>query len=392
MIAAVAWRPDLAKKEGKIHLSLLNFLMLLGWWIFLYAFIVFPHQYVVAECPPLQPLLRPSLSAQNALLLAVLGLAAWTVRADGGGSICTFSVSACSTASDRSCSTGRRESVARTTRAASTTFPSSARVAWMAAAALSAREWDLQSRRVHPAPTLVEEGCSPARHAGAALAAGLGRVDRAGRQLACSLARVPRFHRAGRHAGAGRVRLPPPVLPGPGADVHCCRNRAAATKARSVCRASSCRKKSWLPSAIWWPEPRMRSTIPWTAIMSYSEQLWAKERLTDEQNATGPQDCEPGPAHPRSGRRLAELCPAVAGRKNSGRPQQCCCSARPRCWNCGTPAARSAWSCPSRRIFPRCRATPTNSFRPSSRSSKMPWTPWKKLAEAPRNHRPPPGR
>ena len=50
MIAAVAWRPDLLKKEGKIHLSLLNFLMLLGWWIFLYAFIVFPHQYVVAEC------------------------------------------------------------------------------------------------------------------------------------------------------------------------------------------------------------------------------------------------------------------------------------------------------------------------------------------------------
>src|ERR1700690_293879 len=47
MIAAIAWRPDLEKKEGKVHLSLLNFLMLLAWWIFLYAFIVFPHQYVV---------------------------------------------------------------------------------------------------------------------------------------------------------------------------------------------------------------------------------------------------------------------------------------------------------------------------------------------------------
>src|SRR6516162_3530496 len=46
MIAAIAWRPDLKNKEGRVVLSLLNFLMLFGWWIFLYAFIVFPHQYV----------------------------------------------------------------------------------------------------------------------------------------------------------------------------------------------------------------------------------------------------------------------------------------------------------------------------------------------------------
>ena len=35
MFAAVGWRPDLQNKEGKVLLSLLNFLMLLGWWIFL---------------------------------------------------------------------------------------------------------------------------------------------------------------------------------------------------------------------------------------------------------------------------------------------------------------------------------------------------------------------
>ena len=79
MIAAVAWRPDLQKKEGKIHLSLLNFLMLLGWWIFLYAFIVFPHQYVRAECPVSTTSYYDRLyQLQNVLLLAVLGLAAWT--------------------------------------------------------------------------------------------------------------------------------------------------------------------------------------------------------------------------------------------------------------------------------------------------------------------------
>ena len=35
-----------------------NFLMLLGWWIFLYAFIVFPHQYVVLNVDFLQRLLQ----------------------------------------------------------------------------------------------------------------------------------------------------------------------------------------------------------------------------------------------------------------------------------------------------------------------------------------------
>src|SRR5215469_2169588 len=34
IIAAIAWRPDLIKKEGKVFLSLLSFLMLSGWWLF----------------------------------------------------------------------------------------------------------------------------------------------------------------------------------------------------------------------------------------------------------------------------------------------------------------------------------------------------------------------
>ena len=78
MIAAVAWRPDLVKKEGRIHLSLLNFLMLLGWWIFLYAFIVFPHQYVVLNVHLYNLYYDRLYGLENGLLLAVLGLAAWT--------------------------------------------------------------------------------------------------------------------------------------------------------------------------------------------------------------------------------------------------------------------------------------------------------------------------
>src|SRR5271165_2504137 len=78
MIAAVAWRPDLVKKEGRIHLSALNFLMLLGWWVFLYAFIVFPHEYVVPNSHVYTLYYDHLYGLENGLLLTVLGVAAWT--------------------------------------------------------------------------------------------------------------------------------------------------------------------------------------------------------------------------------------------------------------------------------------------------------------------------
>lgn len=46
-IAAVALRPHRPQPEGNPHLGMLSFLMLLVWWMFLYAFVVFPDEYVV---------------------------------------------------------------------------------------------------------------------------------------------------------------------------------------------------------------------------------------------------------------------------------------------------------------------------------------------------------
>jgi signal transduction histidine kinase len=45
-MAAVALRPHRPRKDRKVLLDTMNFLMLLVWWVFLYAFIVFPDQYV----------------------------------------------------------------------------------------------------------------------------------------------------------------------------------------------------------------------------------------------------------------------------------------------------------------------------------------------------------
>ena len=46
-MAAVALRPHRPLQDRRALLDAINFLMLLIWWVFLYAFIVFPDQYVI---------------------------------------------------------------------------------------------------------------------------------------------------------------------------------------------------------------------------------------------------------------------------------------------------------------------------------------------------------
>ncbi len=53
-MAAVALRPH-QSEERKLYFSTLNFLMLLVWWVFLYAFIVFPDEYVVLNVAVYSP-------------------------------------------------------------------------------------------------------------------------------------------------------------------------------------------------------------------------------------------------------------------------------------------------------------------------------------------------
>jgi signal transduction histidine kinase len=78
IIAAVGWRPDLQKKEGKIFIGFLQFAMLLGWWVFLYAFIVFPHQYIVSNVHAYNVLYDRLYGVENSVLLGVLLLAVST--------------------------------------------------------------------------------------------------------------------------------------------------------------------------------------------------------------------------------------------------------------------------------------------------------------------------
>lgn len=78
-MAAVALRPHLSD-EKKLYFSTLNFLMLLVWWVFLYAFIVFPDEYVVLNVSVYSPHFDLLYLMENLAFLGVLGVLAWNAR------------------------------------------------------------------------------------------------------------------------------------------------------------------------------------------------------------------------------------------------------------------------------------------------------------------------
>lgn len=144
ILAAVAWRPDFENKEGRVLLSILNFMMLMGWWIFLYAFIVFPHQYVVPNINAYDTYYELLYGVQNALLVSVLLLAAWT--SSGGwrrlylhllGAFALYGINA--QLLDRAASAGSYYS------GSWYDVPFVGTFAWISAALCSARDWDLQT-------------------------------------------------------------------------------------------------------------------------------------------------------------------------------------------------------------------------------------------------------
>src|ERR1700693_5986903 len=78
-MAAVALRPH-QSEEKKLYFSTLNFLMLLVWWVFLYAFIVFPDEYVALNAAVYSPHYDLLYLVENLAFLIVLGMLAWNSR------------------------------------------------------------------------------------------------------------------------------------------------------------------------------------------------------------------------------------------------------------------------------------------------------------------------
>jgi len=76
LMAAVALRPHRPPAAGKLYFSTLNLLMLVAWWVFLYAFIVFPDEYIVLNIPVYGRSYDLLYLLENLLLVAFFGIAA----------------------------------------------------------------------------------------------------------------------------------------------------------------------------------------------------------------------------------------------------------------------------------------------------------------------------
>ncbi len=76
MIAAVGLRPHRSDTGQKVRVGTLDFLMLVVWWVFLYAFVVFPSQYVSLNVAVYDRNFGPLYMFESGVLVLVLGIAA----------------------------------------------------------------------------------------------------------------------------------------------------------------------------------------------------------------------------------------------------------------------------------------------------------------------------
>jgi signal transduction histidine kinase len=76
MIAAVGLRPHRTEGEQKLRVGALDFLLLLVWWLFLYAFVVFPWQYVSLNLAAYHRNYSSLYMLESCVLILMLGLAA----------------------------------------------------------------------------------------------------------------------------------------------------------------------------------------------------------------------------------------------------------------------------------------------------------------------------
>jgi signal transduction histidine kinase len=142
MIAAVAIRPHRAESERKFRTGALDFFLLLVWWLFLYAFVVFPSQYVTVDAVRYDRNFGALYLVENGVLALMLGVVARGAEAGWrrvylnlmiANLLYSFASQAVNLAGS-SYYTGSLYDV-----------PLILAIGWTAATALSAREWSMEA-------------------------------------------------------------------------------------------------------------------------------------------------------------------------------------------------------------------------------------------------------
>jgi signal transduction histidine kinase len=151
IIAAIGLRPHREEGEHKFRVGTLDFFLLLVWWVFLYAFVVFPSQYVNLDAAAYEKNFAALYLVQSAVFVFFLGVVArgasngWRkfyVNLMGATALYAVGSLAINFATEGGTYySGSLYDV-----------PLVAAVSWMAATALSARRWNMEA-----APALERE-------------------------------------------------------------------------------------------------------------------------------------------------------------------------------------------------------------------------------------------
>jgi signal transduction histidine kinase len=159
MIAAVGLRPHRPESELKFRLGMLDFLLLLIWWVLLYAFIVFPSQYVSVNAAMYRKNFSSLYLVETGVLLLVLGTAGRGATGRWRVVYLNLMLASALYAVD-----SQGLSYAITTGKYYTgsfyDVPLLGTVSWLAATALSAREWQPETE---PAPAEDKWGATALR-------------------------------------------------------------------------------------------------------------------------------------------------------------------------------------------------------------------------------------
>jgi signal transduction histidine kinase len=282
MIAAVAWRPDLTKKQQSVHLSALNFLTLLGWWVFLYAFLVFPHQYVLSNVTRYDFYYDRLYGLENFMLLGVLALAAWT--SSGGWRRLYVSFLAASALYavnsqllDRAAANNSYYS------GCPYDIPLVGTVAWMVATAASAPDWELSSTEFRLDPRWKKIVPQLAMLAILSLPVlGLWTIGADKSESPVRVFRVCAVLSAMVFLGAFvfmRQYFQDQAL------MALLRESRRGYDSQKRLQTQLVQKEKLATLGNLVAGAAHEINHPLTAVMNCSEQLWARERLTDEQNA-----------------------------------------------------------------------------------------------------------
>jgi signal transduction histidine kinase len=143
MIAAVALRPHRSESEQLFRAGTFDFLLLLVWWLFLYAFVVFPSQYVAVNVSVYDSSYGTLYMVESGVVVVMLAIVARGTTA-GWRKLYLHLMGASAAYAVASQFVNWAVSIGTYYSGSFYDIPLIGAICWMTATALSAREWEME--------------------------------------------------------------------------------------------------------------------------------------------------------------------------------------------------------------------------------------------------------